>query len=247
MKMILSPRLMSPSTPLTSSPTSQSLKRSTLYSVQMIVLHGLPFSLVEYPKSFVATLNPWFKLSRTTIKSDCIRMYEEAKQTLRNTIKKLKSRVSLTADLWTSNQTLGYLCVTCHYIDDSWKLHKNIIRFTLVETPHDGWNLFNAMLKTLQDWDIEDKLFAITLDNASSFVETLEGNLVAKASRHTLRETPPLDAVTRWNSAYQMLKIALEYRSVFESLRQVDSQYTHLPSNAVENGKETVYYVTTIL
>ncbi|WVZ64911.1 hypothetical protein U9M48_014358 [Paspalum notatum var. saurae] len=50
--------------------------------------------------------------------------------------------------------------------------------------------------------------------------------------KYTLRETPPLDVVTRWNLTYQMLKIALEYRRVY-------SQYTHLPSNAkVENGKE---------
>lgn len=154
--------------------------------VDLIALHQLPFSLVDYPKfrSFVAALNPWFKpVSRTTIKADCIRRYEEKKNALRNTIRNLKSRVSLTADLWTSNQTLDYLCVTCHYIDDDWILHKKIVKFTLVESPHDGWTLFNAMLRTLQDWDIEDKLFAITLDNAAvndNFVSTLQDNLLAK-------------------------------------------------------------------
>jgi hypothetical protein len=34
-----------------------------------------------------------------------------------------------------------------------------------VETPHDGRNLFNTMLKSLNEWNIEDKVFAITLDN----------------------------------------------------------------------------------
>ena len=83
----------------------------------------------------------------------------------------------------TSNQTLGYLCVTCHYISESWKIHKKIIKFNLVETPHDGWNLFNTMLETLQYWHLESKLFAITLDNASvnnNFVTTLKENLVSK-------------------------------------------------------------------
>ena len=43
--------------------------------------------------------------------------------------------------------------------------------------------MFNALLKTLQDWNIESKIFAITLDNASvndNFVATLQENLVAK-------------------------------------------------------------------
>lgn len=149
-------------------------------------MHELPFSLVEYPRfrTFVAALNPWFRpVSRTTIRSDCISAYEEAKAALYDALQNSVSRVSLTADLWTSNQTLGYLCVTCHYIGASWKIYKQIIKFTLVETPHDGWNLFNAMLKTIQDWNIESEVFSITLDNASvnnNFVTTLKENLVSK-------------------------------------------------------------------
>jgi hypothetical protein len=52
-----------------------------------------------------------------------------------------------------------------------------------VETPHDGRNLFNTMLKTLIEWSIEDKVFAITLDNASNnnnFVSALKENIVGK-------------------------------------------------------------------
>jgi hypothetical protein len=56
--------------------------------------------------------------------------------------------------------------VTAHYIDDEWKLFKRIIKFTLVESPHDGRTMFNALLRTLEDWNIENKVFSITLDNA---------------------------------------------------------------------------------
>jgi hypothetical protein len=60
-------------------------------------------------------------------------------------------------------------------------LHKVIIKFALVETPHDGRNLFNTMLKSLNEWNLEDKIFAITLDNSSSnnnFVGALRENLL---------------------------------------------------------------------
>jgi len=43
--------------------------------------------------------------------------------------------------------------------------------------------MFNALLETLQDWNLESKVSKITLDNAlvnHNFVATLQDNLVAK-------------------------------------------------------------------
>jgi hypothetical protein len=49
-----------------------------------------------------------------TIRADCLMLYEEEKLQLHQKITKLKSHVSLTADLWSSNQNLAYLGVTAH-------------------------------------------------------------------------------------------------------------------------------------
>lgn len=94
---------------------------------RMIVLHELPFSVVEYDgfREFVSCLNPLFKMvSRTTIKLDCMKTFEDAKLELKELFRNSNSMVSLTADMWTSNQTLGYLCVTCHWISSDWKVEK---------------------------------------------------------------------------------------------------------------------------
>ena len=85
--------------------------------------------------------------------------------------------------MWTSNQTLGYMCITCHYITDDWEVNKEIIKFFVVETPHSGIEMFNQVLECIQEWNIEDKIFGITLDNASandSMVFELKRNLVDK-------------------------------------------------------------------
>ncbi|KAL6888721.1 hypothetical protein ACP4OV_009747 [Aristida adscensionis] len=69
---------------------NQEVSRQEL--VKLIVVHELPFSLVEYPKfrSFVSSLNPWFThISRTTIKSDCISTYEEGREKLQETLKSI--------------------------------------------------------------------------------------------------------------------------------------------------------------
>uniref|UniRef100_A0ACD6A247 Uncharacterized protein n=1 Tax=Avena sativa TaxID=4498 RepID=A0ACD6A247_AVESA len=152
----------------------------------MIALHGLPFILVEYDgfRRFVASLNPLFKtISRTTIRNDCIKAFEEQKVALQEMFKDAQSRFSLTADMWTSNQTLGYMCITCHYITADWEVKKKVIKFFVVETPHTGIEMFNQVLECIQEWNIEYKLFGITLDNAAandSMVFELKLNLVDK-------------------------------------------------------------------
>ena len=57
------------------------------------------------------------------------------------------------------------------------------MKFAFVKTPHTGVAMFNEVLKFIQEWNIEDKLFAITLDNASNnnaMVKLLRSNLLEK-------------------------------------------------------------------
>lgn len=87
----------------------------------MIVLHELPFSIVEYQgfRDFVKSLNPLYKMvSKVTIKNDCMVLHEDQRSALWEYFGRFDGRVSLTADMWTSNHTMGYLCITCHFIDN---------------------------------------------------------------------------------------------------------------------------------
>ncbi|WVZ49306.1 hypothetical protein U9M48_000675 [Paspalum notatum var. saurae] len=58
------------------------------------------------------------------------------------------------------------MCVTAHFIDDDWKLHKKIIGFFLVKG-HRGEDIGKSLENRLSEWGI-DKVFTITVDNASS-------------------------------------------------------------------------------
>jgi hypothetical protein len=163
---------------------SQEVSRREL--TRMITLHGLPLALVDYDgfRRFVSSLNPIFKVvSRKTITADCVKKFQEQKQILQDVFRSANSRICLTMDMWTSNQTIGYMCITCHLLDDDWKLHKRIVKFCFMRTPHTGVAMFNEILKFIQEWNIEDKLFAITLDNASNnnaMVKLLKNNLLQK-------------------------------------------------------------------
>uniref|UniRef100_A0A8I6YG94 BED-type domain-containing protein n=1 Tax=Hordeum vulgare subsp. vulgare TaxID=112509 RepID=A0A8I6YG94_HORVV len=155
---------------------------------RMIVMDELPFSFVEYSgfRDFVESLNPLFSMvSRGTIKDDCMEQFNQERLKFCEGFKKYRCRVSLTADMWTSNQTLSYLCITCHFVSN-WALRKQIIRFFMVETPHNGISMFNVLLKSLQDWNIEDKLFSTTLDNAAVNGTMVEYLRIFLNSKHML-------------------------------------------------------------
>ena len=62
---------------------------------------------------------------------DVIGIYGVKREKLRWALK--GRRVCLTTDTRTSIQNLNYMSLTCHFIDDDWKLHKRILNFCQVE------------------------------------------------------------------------------------------------------------------
>uniref|UniRef100_A0ACD5XNB0 Uncharacterized protein n=5 Tax=Avena sativa TaxID=4498 RepID=A0ACD5XNB0_AVESA len=154
--------------------------------LRMVVLHEFPLSIVEYDgfRKFVSSLNPSFHMiTRKTFRNDIKKDFDEYKKSLKELFGAANSRISLTMDLWTSNQTIGYMVITAHFINDCWKLEKRIIKFNTLETPHTRLSMFNMVLKCIRELNLEDKFFSITLDNASNnfrMVKMLRENLFAR-------------------------------------------------------------------
>jgi hypothetical protein len=67
-----------------------------------------------------------------------------------------------------SVQNLGYMVVTAHYINADFKLKKNIISFKEVKYPHTGIAIEEALVSCLTEWDIREKVFTLTVDNAGN-------------------------------------------------------------------------------
>jgi hypothetical protein len=121
-----------------------------------------------------------FPLDNQIVWNDCIAAFEEQKLKLQEVLKSADCKFSLTSDM---NETMGYMCVRCHFIDADWKLQKRIVKFLVVEAPHNGVIIFNAILRCIQDWNIEQKVFGITIGNSAAnetMVHMLKQNLVLK-------------------------------------------------------------------
>ena len=93
----------------------------------MVIIDELPFRFMERYgfKNFMHTACPRFKIpSRWTISWDCYEMYTSERVKLKTFIKSQCERISITSDSWTSIQRINYMCMTTHFVNKGWNLHK---------------------------------------------------------------------------------------------------------------------------
>jgi hypothetical protein len=136
-----------------------------------IIMHEYPFNISEheYFVEFIKSLRPSFPIkSLVTIRKEILNMFLQEKEKLYDYFKAVSCRFSATMDIWTSNQNKSYMCVTVHWIDDSWCIQKRIVSFVHVEGRHTGTKLSETFTELMVKWNVDKKLFALTLDNAAA-------------------------------------------------------------------------------
>lgn len=137
----------------------------------VIIRHGYSFSIVEHEalQDAFKYLNDYFEpITRNTVKKICMEMHMDMKGKVGNVLKGLPGRICLTCDMWKACNSRGYMCVTAHYIDHSWKLNSKVLCFQHCPPPHGGYELSVEVADLLSEWGVEDKIFSLTADNASN-------------------------------------------------------------------------------
>lgn len=260
-----------------------------------IMMHEHAFSIVEkegFHFMMKCSNISYEKISRKTLKNDCIAVYEAGRKKLKSILRTV-NKICLTTDLWKSqNQKIEYMVLTGHFIDADWVLQKHILSFVHVPPPRRGVDIADAIFKCLKDWGIENKIFSVSVDNAhyndSCLKElkvlilrhqklVLDGKLFhVRCCAHILnllvqdgigkiakivedvRESVKfinqsearlqtfsqivqqlklggkkliLDCPTRWNSTYQMLSVAMQFKEVFPRFQDREPSYTTLPDD----------------
>ncbi|KAL0342672.1 UNVERIFIED_CONTAM: putative AC transposase [Sesamum calycinum] len=103
-------------------------------------------------------------ISRNTLKDDIF--YYNTKYY--NLLRKIKCRIAITTDMWTSSNNKGFMAVTGHFIDDNWTLQNCILRFLYVPAPHTSEVLVDTLVEALIDCNIDHKVSTITVDNCTT-------------------------------------------------------------------------------
>ncbi|KAF0909371.1 hypothetical protein E2562_035812 [Oryza meyeriana var. granulata] len=138
---------------------------------EAIIMHEYPFAMAEheYFVDFVKSMRPNLPLkSRVTTRKEIMNIYLQEKDKLYAELKNIACRFSATMDMWTSSQKKAYMCVTIHWVDDLWHIQKRIINFFHVKGRHTGERLYFSFSEVMVRWYLENRMFALTLDNAAA-------------------------------------------------------------------------------
>ncbi|KAI8531946.1 hypothetical protein RHMOL_Rhmol11G0175200 [Rhododendron molle] len=223
----------------------------------MIIMHEYPLSMVEHAgfKSFALALQPLFQMvSRNTLKADIFKIYDGERLKAMKAIEKIQSRVAVTTDMWiSSNQKRGFMVITGHYVDDSWKLQSIILS-------NDA--MISILIGKLEPESLMSQGKLIHMRCAAHILNLIvkDGLEVIKGGIEKIRESVAywtaspkreekfeenarqlrilggkklcLDCVTRWNSTFLMLQTAIEYKDVFSRLKIRESQYKSCPQDS---------------
>jgi hAT family protein/uncharacterized protein DUF4413 len=121
-------------------------------------------------------LQPQFRaIPRNTLKRRTIKLYEAKRYELTQMFKTFDGRVSLTTDIWSAPPHLEpYMCVTAHWIDRNWSIQKRIIAFELMPERHTGENIKYRLVEICKEWNLLDKIFSCSTDNASANIKCME-------------------------------------------------------------------------
>jgi hypothetical protein len=114
----------------------------------------------------------WKKISRTIAKNDCRSTYEIDKKKLKFFLRNV-NKVYITTDMWSSSHRVSYMIVTCHFVDSWWNLQKRVLSFCNVSPPHSGVIVADVLQKSSIDWEIENKVCTIIVDNARNNDEAI--------------------------------------------------------------------------
>jgi hypothetical protein len=174
-------------------PTEYDHEHTRILIAKMIIVHEYSLRMVEH--RWFNILMKWMNnsyesIGRKTIKNECMKVYESEKDLLKKTLRDVES-ISLTTDLWTSNQNVQYMSLVAHYIDVNWELQCRVLNFVELDSPHTGVVIAQAIFECLVEWNIEDKVITITLDNASNNNTTIT-NLTSKLLARRNAQFDPL-------------------------------------------------------
>jgi hypothetical protein len=140
----------------------------------MIVKEYQPFQLAEDVefKKFTKMLNPGYSLpSRKTLSESLLpKIFNEVQVKVKQKIEKTPA-VCLTTDGWTSINNESFISITMHYIDENFELSSHLLECLKWNESHTAQNLKQLLLNKIEEWNLSNKIAAITTDNAANIVK----------------------------------------------------------------------------
>ena len=142
-----------------------------------VIETNMSFTVVQAPSFITWTtyLNPKvLRWTRRALRSHIIDMWKRKKDEIKAVLSQVPGRLSFTTDVWSARTTEAYMCVTAHWLDRRWLLQSIVMDFVELPGSHSAVVIAERFRKCLREFGVEDKVRAVTLDNASANVAAMK-------------------------------------------------------------------------
>ena len=155
-------------------------KAITKHLGTMICKDLQPYKIVEDSgfRAYTRALEPRYKIpTRSHLTRVVIpELYNERNRVIRASIAEATT-LSITSDIWTSNQNDPFISLTAHYLDSKFVLHSDCLNVSHFPEAHTGENIADIIHSCLVNWLPEEKVDLIPLytvtDNASNMKKAM--------------------------------------------------------------------------
>lgn len=148
----------------------------------------LPFILIE-SKYFRLLLkdclkNPCDIIRSGSLAARTVSKYQDILSKIKNKLEKSCKPIAFILDMWTSPNGYGILAINGTWLDENFKLNRELLYFNKISGEHNGANLANIIFQVLKDFNLCEMLFSISAGNATNnntLCKHLENSLSAWA------------------------------------------------------------------
>jgi hypothetical protein len=145
--------------------------------ISWIIFDTQPLNITQSKsfQKFIKELDPAFdipnvKLIKQTIQS----AYNHTLPLIQKFIEDNAISVNLTTDMWTGRNRLGFLGVTCSFLDKNFTIHEIILTIEHIRYPHTAQNISDALFVILDEWSLRDKTNVIVTDNGANMKKAIK-------------------------------------------------------------------------
>src|SRR6266542_6088700 len=142
-------------------------------TIDFIVGSQMPFSIVDssWFKKLCSVLDQRYVLpSRQYLQQQILNRFANHHSLVADELERLSTKVSLTANVWTSITNQAYLGVTVHYIDDEWNMQHYLLDLIHFEYHHTGTRTKEKLLQLIDEMNLNGKVLSLTTDNDATMV-----------------------------------------------------------------------------
>ena len=130
-------------------------------------------------RDMVKTLDPQYEMpGRKYFSQKAIpELYNNVREEVKSLVLEA-SNYALTTDMWSAENMAPYMSLTAHIITSDWELESKCLQTSFFPENHTAENISDALRDALEDWGLdENKLSAITTDNAANITAAITKNL----------------------------------------------------------------------